>query len=510
MLQAPTRARADARLEPGAALGRLAAWAAGTYLCASGAADPDLYGHLRFGLDLIRTRHLTTVDPYSFTQGVPWTNHEWLSELFFGLAYRQGGIPGLIVLKIAILSAAIVLMARMLRPVGEPHRYWLLAVAIVGLAPIGLAFRPQLWTILALAALCRLLATRRLRWLPLLFAVWANLHGGWIVGLGVAGLWLVGRMLDTRSVGAHLGAVALMGTSLAATLINPYGGHLWGFLASTVRHGRDIGDWRPAWERLEADTGPLWAVTASFGWPLTFGVFGATAIARWRAVTWAGLLPAAWLGIDALFVRRLAPLFDIATVLFVSQAWRRAEENEGARPPVGSARSNRPTATPRHRLLVDAVVVATLALVSAARTSRCLTIETAEGWVPDLLAASAFESPAARGRLVLPFNWGEYAIWHWGPRLLVSMDGRRETVYSEAMIDMQNAGLPAARPDALAFLARERPEYVWLPASSSPAVERWLRSNGYRVDVRTSESFVATRGDLPPLAAGRRMPQCFP
>ena len=43
-------------------------------------ADADLWGHVRFGLDTLGTRTLTSVDPYSFTQDKPWVNHEWLSE----------------------------------------------------------------------------------------------------------------------------------------------------------------------------------------------------------------------------------------------------------------------------------------------------------------------------------------------------------------------------------------------------------------------------------------------
>ena len=38
---------------------------------------------------------------------------------------------------------------------------------------------------------------------------------------------------------------------------------------------------------------------------------------------------------------------------------------------------------------------------------------------------------ARPGHLVTYFNWGQYALWHLGPALKVSMDGRRETVYSD-------------------------------------------------------------------------------
>src|SRR6188768_2227494 len=62
-------------------------------------ADADLWGHVRFGLDILRDRSLPTVDPYSFTQDRPWINHEWLSELQMGAAYALGGATGLVLLK---------------------------------------------------------------------------------------------------------------------------------------------------------------------------------------------------------------------------------------------------------------------------------------------------------------------------------------------------------------------------------------------------------------------------
>ena len=67
-------------------------------------ADPDLWGHVRFGLDILRDRALVSIDPYSFTQDVAWMNHEWLSEVVMGLAQRTAGPLGLAALK-ALLAA---------------------------------------------------------------------------------------------------------------------------------------------------------------------------------------------------------------------------------------------------------------------------------------------------------------------------------------------------------------------------------------------------------------------
>jgi hypothetical protein len=74
-------------------------------------ADPDLWGHTRFGLDMLATHTLPSEDPYSFTQDIPWINHEWLSELMMGGAYRAAGPIGLVVLKAALVATFFALMA---------------------------------------------------------------------------------------------------------------------------------------------------------------------------------------------------------------------------------------------------------------------------------------------------------------------------------------------------------------------------------------------------------------
>ena len=99
--------------------------------------------------------------------------------------------------------------------------------------------------------------------------------------------------------------------------------------------------------------------------------------------------------------------------------------------------------------------------------------------------------------LITSFNWGEYALWHLGPRLRVSMDGRRETVYTDLRLAEYQA-IVHGRPEGLAALAEWRAEYAWLPASSH-ATKAWLLANGYRVDFESAVSFVAVRSDLPGL-----------
>src|SRR6185503_2745442 len=106
-------------------------------------------------------------------------------------------------------------------------------------------------------------------------------------------------------------------------------------------------------------------------------------------------------------------------------------------------------------------------------------------------------------------DFGEYALWHFGPALRVSIDGRRETLYSSATTEEQHA-IVRGEERGLRALERITPEYVWLPSTSTTPAE-WLTNHGYRLDVRTEQSSVAVRADLPPLAAWAGITSgCFP
>jgi hypothetical protein len=115
-------------------------------------------------------------------------------------------------------------------------------------------------------------------------------------------------------------------------------------------------------------------------------------------------------------------------------------------------------------------------------------------WVPDVAAMNALRESHASGRLVTAYNWGQYAIWYLWPALRVSYDGRRETVYSAATMQVHGA-IYRGEPAGDEWLANVRPEYVWLPTERETR-RRWLVQNGYRIDVETARSFIAVRNDI--------------
>src|SRR5205823_886354 len=121
-------------------------------------------------------------------------------------------------------------------------------------------------------------------------------------------------------------------------------------------------------------------------------------------------------------------------------------------------------------MLVTVAMIAALAValaliagaaVASARNASCVHMD---AWMfPEADVASVVQRAGLRGRMLIWFDWGEYAIWHFAPAIAVSIDGRRETVYSDAVVQQQLRFyfVPAERQ---AIVQRLRPDYVWVPS----------------------------------------------
>ena len=206
--------------------------------------EPDFGWHLRTGLDLIRQHgRLPLFDPYSHTMpDWPWVEHSWLTDLLIALGYSIGG-PLAVILLFGSVTAAAWLVAVRCAETSAPVR-WMASVLSLCVALPFLGARTQLITLLGLALLMWLLSRVRkddrnaIWWIPPLFLLWANLHGGFTAGLFFLAMvlvlsWLVRVVIPGRDEGpAAVPGRALWGLALATglgavlTLFNPYGWHL--------------------------------------------------------------------------------------------------------------------------------------------------------------------------------------------------------------------------------------------------------------------------------------------
>ena len=470
------------------ALCRATVWGFLAIVVTTTIADADLWGHLRFGLDVVAAKSLHTTDPYSFTADRTWINHEWLSEVLMAVSYRALGPFGLGLLKlltIVLVAAPLIAIAREERA-GPLARDLFVALAIFASYSRTQVVRPQLFSVAVFCALLYLLRaadkgrTKALWCVPLCFVAWANLHGGWIVGVAVLGVWLLGDFYQrpTSRRAATLAAVGIL--SIAATLINPYGIGLWTFVAETVRPARpDITDWKPLLQlppavlALEAilpavALAAIWKSRPRY-WPPVrdLGVLLLLTVATFRVGRVDAFLQIA---IAFLLVRPLVGFFNTVDV-------------------------NMRPSLKRESVAVAIFATAFAGYVAFASVQNLRVVHVSGYWIPDRTATLLLRDARPGAKILTWFDWGEYALWQLSPAgIRVSMDGRRETVYSAQVLD-DHQRFYAGDPDMVGYPDRIGADHVWLP-SHMPMIDLLTR-NGWTRVLDTGKSTVLSRGGTP-------------
>ena len=222
-------------------------------LCAmsSGALAPRLLGdasvgwHIRNGERMLRTHSITRVDPFSVTMGgQTWYAWEWLYDAKIAGIHHWMGLNGVVFFTAVIiaLTFALTLHLCLRRGADLPVAALLLALSL-GVSMIHLLARPHVLSWLFTVIWFQLLdssesanlaaSPRRLWYLPALMLLWVNVHGGFVLGFALLGLYLLSAAIryyrsrdgeESRSLAQRsktLGIVTV--ASLAASLINPYG-----------------------------------------------------------------------------------------------------------------------------------------------------------------------------------------------------------------------------------------------------------------------------------------------
>ena len=445
--------------------------------------DPDLWGHVRFGQDLVAAGTVRVPDTYSFTTDRPWINHEWLSEAAMAIAYDRLGPAGVNLLRMTIVLGVLALAWSAMAGVPVHRRILVASAGAMGMLWRAYPIRPQLLSLLFFAVLLKLITSaddrRSLRPLlpaPLLMAIWVNAHGGWLVGLGVLGLWTAMTAI-AASWRQRMALAAILAASLAATLVNPYGSGMWEFLLSTVRLERPlISDWQPLY---------MLPWIFRLPWITTLAVVVVAAAKMRGNVKLLAL--ASVLGLMAIRVSRLDAFFAIAAMFFAAQVLVES-----------AARSHAAELPGRRSPMLAWAFAGVLAVAVFVAVPRILTVPIAPGSVPDAQVAAFVRAQHLRGNVLIWFDWGQYAIWQFGPDLKVSMDGRRETVYSTALVDAHMRFYFGER-GASRYADELRPDYIWIPSALAVAGE--LQRSGWRPACAGPTSVLLTRRiDMAPCA----------
>jgi hypothetical protein len=333
--------------------------------------DPDFGWHLEAGR-YIWQHGVPAHDIFTYTAAsFPWIDHEWLSDVLTAGLYALGGFALVAGVFAAVWTAAIMLATRL--------RQWpVYALGFVAVAADAVA-RANAWTALFLALLLWMIE-RRWRWpVVALFAVWANLHGGFAIGLVALAMAVV---RDRRYLW-------VLGASLLATCVNPYGPGLYVEIWRTLTDPNlrsHISEWRPL------------TVGVLSGFYIVVFLFVVLA-SKWR---YQFALPALLLAASVSSQRQF-PLFVVASLGVIAQGYEQAMGMLGVKR--------------GWKVYLLPVMATALALVPVVKIW-----ENPHNDLPDQGVANLRQTPC-RGNVFNDYDFGGYVIWQL-PGTKVYIDGR--------------------------------------------------------------------------------------
>jgi hypothetical protein len=401
-------------------------------------ADPDFWWHLKTGELIFHSHSIPYSDPFSFPKmGAHWITHEWLTELLMYSIFIVGGYGSLIFLFSLIITGAF--LVTYLRCSAETKPYiagFVLLVGAIATAPTW-GVRPQMISLLFTSVFLYLLdrhcqknSYMELLPLPILTLVWVNLHAGYLLGLAIIGLHIVGRLVGiligelinrTRKENIHplypiLSLCVCFGLCLLATLVNPNGIQILIYPFQTLTSPsmqKLIQEWfSPDFHQL------IWQPLAFF----FMALIGIGMISK-KTITFENVLLSVVFGYAALRSMRNIPIFILVTIPILSE-----QLNSLISIPIEKQVGSRSL-----RWIMPILLLTVFSLLGArfievihdqARNEAETFPKAAVDW---LIENKQHEN------VFNTYGWGGYLIWRTFPQYRVYIDGRAD-VYGDDYI----------------------------------------------------------------------------
>ncbi len=460
----------------------------------------DFWHHLARGRDIASEGRLLDEDRYTFTvSGRQFQDVNWLSQLGYHALYELGGLELVRVVNALGVAAALALLVWLCR---ARCGHLGMAAAVGVLTFLGLwnvlTIRPQTWSLLLFVLLYAALErSERRPWLlalgPVVLALWANLHGAFPAGLLLIGGFLAASAWQAHRGGAgvlrnrHVCALGLcLGVSTLATLLNPYGWGIYGYvgLTSNTAAARRIDEWLPP--SLDQWIGVAFFVSL----PLLAGLL----LVAWRRGKL--LLTARDVCLAGCFLPLACGSVRMVAWWLLVIAPLLAELLTALRPaPTQEAPAEGPSfgAGLLFGLLLLAVV---FCLPGLKQYNPLLRVSRTAPLVEDDLEAIRrhLAARADTGRIFTRFEWGEYLAFAGVPQFTVFMDGRIE-IYPDEVWE-RYAVVTCGRDGWQAVLDGYAVDYLILDAdyhARTGLLERVARSGVWREAFRVRDAVLFVR-----------------
>jgi hypothetical protein len=225
----------------------------------------DVWGHLAYGRVIVTNRALSATEPLMpLSRGVRFDNLAWLSEVVGYLAFQWKGAAAIQFLYATSITICLGLLAYAVTR--RSHVFWSALLAVVTFTWLEwkqfLIVRPQLGGLVCFLCLIVYLTRRRFGRESFfvvtgLFALWANLHGSFMLGFVLVAAFAIGRGVDlsrrTKNGNAvwrdaHFQQLSLLIVfATLGTLLNPYGWGIFRAAQETAANPNfaDLIEWKP-------------------------------------------------------------------------------------------------------------------------------------------------------------------------------------------------------------------------------------------------------------------------
>jgi hypothetical protein len=409
--------------------------------------DGDVYWHIAVGRWILQHRTVPSGDPFSHSMpGAAWTAHEWLAEVVLAAAHQWGGWTLVITTTSLAFAATIALLTRALLRYLEPIYALMFAALAIAMTVDHVLARPHviamplmmIWTIELVRASDE--GRSPSLWLLPIMILWANLHGGFTLGIAlviaftVEALLVATKRLRLKAVARSWGAFLVL--ALACSMLTPHGPYgilfTWQVMVESSYALSQIGEWQsPNFHNLQAME--IWLLAG-----LALVMHQGLRLPPIRLVLVLGLLHLSLKHVRNIeLLGLLAPLFVAAP--FAAQWHQRQRAGQHLE---SADRIFHKLAQPAGQLAIAASLAVVLAVpVWGARVKP---IELPEASVP-ALALNAVQEAGHKGPVLNNYNWGGYLIFSGIP---VFIDGRAD-LYGDALFREYVEAMALRKPDSL-------------------------------------------------------------
>jgi hypothetical protein len=445
--------------------------------------DAGIGWHIRTGQLILTTHAVPRVDPFSSSMaGQSWFAWEWLYDVLAGWLEAVAGLNGVVLFTAVIIAAVFACAFRLLVRRGTNILLALISVLLAASASmIHFLARPHvvswLFTVLWLWILdlseegCDSGAQRGwLPWLlPLTMLVWVNVHGGFLVGFVLLGIywasgmwdWLVRSLVLTEGsfdeglrkiqAGRRVWTLTLAGLlSAVATFANPYGFrlhvHIYHYLSN-----------RFLMDHIDEFQSPNFHYVAQKCFAVLLLLTLVALAVKKREVRASQLLVILFAAYSGLYASRNIPVSSLLLILamgprlsdglesFASRFPRRAARPERAVEPFTRRMKTVELSLRGHFWPIAAIVLTCWIAANGGKAGRARLmdahfdtkrfpvaavdyLETVDYQENDYL-----EKQNVVGPLLSPDNWGGYLIYRLYPRIKVVVDDRHD-LYGEEFL----------------------------------------------------------------------------